>query len=184
MAVNATELLNERDEELKLLKERADKLGIKYSGNIGVDTLRAKVNERLEADNLKKELSTNKALLRQTVRKEQLKLVRIRLAVMNPAKRNWKGEIFTVANSVIGTVKKFVPYNPKFYENGYHVPYCIYTMLRDKKFLNITTQQKGPRIEVHTDLAPEFSIEVLPQLTKEELAQLAADQRAGNRIDN
>lgn len=184
MAVNATELLNERDEELKLLKERADLLGIKYSGNIGVDTLRTKINEKLENENLKKELKSNKAALRQHVQKEQLKLVRIRLAVMNPAKRNWKGEIFTVANSVLGTVKKFVPYNPKFYENGYHVPYCIYRMLKDKKFLNITTEQKGARIEVHTDLAPEFSIEVLPQLTKEELAQLAADQRAGNRIDN
>ena len=184
MSVDATALLNERDEELKLLKERADLLGIKYSGNIGVDTLRAKVNDKLEEVNLKKQMGKDKALLRQQIRKEQLKLVRIRLAVMNPAKRNWKGEIFTVANSVIGTVKKFVPYNSKFYENGYHVPYCIYTMLKDKKFLNISTEQKGPRVVVHTDLAPEFSIEVLPQLTKEELAQLAADQRAGNRIDN
>lgn len=170
-------------EELKLLKERADLLGIKYSNNIGLETLRAKVNEKLEESSIKKEAQDSKAMTRTQIRDEQLKLVRIRLTVMNPNKKAWRGEIFTVANSFIGTVKKFVPYNPKFYVNGYHVPNCIYGILKEKKFLNITTEDHNGKTEVRTDLVPEFSIEVLPQLSEKELEDLANAQAAGNRID-
>lgn len=175
----------DRAEELQLLKERADLLGIKYSNNIGLDTLRAKVNEKLEEKDIATESVTNKASLRAKIRKEQLKLVRIRLTVMNPAKKAWRGEIFTFANSVIGTVKKFVPYGPKFYTNGYHVPYCIYSLLKEKQFLDInTTTDKEGKINVTTQLVPEFSIEVLPNLTQEELDKLAMEQAAGNRLED
>lgn len=187
MSVDATALLNakeEREEELNTLKQIADRMGIKYSKNVGPETLKAKIAEKRELTEIAKEATNDKATLRKKIQAEQLKLVRIRLTCMNPAKKAWKGEIFTVANSVIGTVKKFVPYNPKFYTNGYHIPYCIYQMLKRKTFLHITTEQNGPRTEVHTEFVPEFAIEVLPQLTKEELEQLAADQRAGNRLDN
>ena len=179
--MESTEL--DRSEEMKLLKERADLLGIKYSNNIGLDTLRAKVNEKLEESSIQQEDKENKANTRAQIRAEQLKLVRIRLTVMNPVKKAWRGENFTVANSFIGTVKKFVPYNPKFYVNGYHVPNCIYGILKEKQFLNITTEDKGGKTEVRTDLVPEFSIEVLPPLTQEELDTLAKEQAAGNRID-
>lgn len=179
--MESTEL--DHAEELKLLKERADLLGIKYSNNIGLETLRAKVNEKLEESSIKQEEDSKKVATRADIRAEQLKLVRIRLTVMNPVKKAWRGEIFTVANSFIGTVKKFVPYNPKFYTNGYHVPNCIYGILKEKKFLNISTEEKGGKTEVRTDLVPEYSIEVLPPLTQEELEQLAIEQQAGNRID-
>lgn len=172
-----------RSEELALLKQRADQLGIKYSGNVGLDTLRARVNERLEEGVIAKEHQLNKNALRKKIKEEQLKLVRIRLSCLNPAKKGWRGEVFTVANPYIGTVKKFVPFDPKFYQNGYHVPYCIYKMLKGKKFLNIVTQQDGPRTNVTTTYSPEFGIEVLPQLTAEELTELAKAQQAGNRID-
>lgn len=170
-------------EELRLLKQRADLMNIPYSNNIGVDTLRNKINERLESDALKNQAKSSRVALRGQLRKEQLKLVRIRLTVMNPNKAAWRGEFFTVANSVIGTVKKFVPFNPKFYTNGYHVPYCIYKMLKDRKFLSITTEEEKGKTRVTTQFVPEFSIEVLPQLTKEELKELATAQAAGNRID-
>lgn len=173
----------DRTEELKLLKERADLLGIKYSNNIGLETLRTKVNEKLEESSIKQEEDSKKITTRADIRAEQLKLIRIRLTVMNPVKKAWRGEIFTVANSFIGTVKKFVPYNPKFYTNGYHVPNCIYGILKEKKFLNISTEEKRGKTEVRTDLVPEYSIEVLPPLTQEELEQLAIEQQAGNRID-
>ena len=170
------------NEELNSLKERATLLGIKFSNNIGVDTLRAKVNAKLEEGNLASEATGNKVALRKRVKDEELKLIRIRLSVMNPMKKAWRGEIFTVANSVIGTVKKFVPFGPNFYSNGYHVPNCIYKMLRDRTFLNISTVEKNGRITTQTEFLPEFSITVLPPLTKEELEELAAAQAAGNRI--
>ena len=135
------------NEELTELKQRADLMGMKYSNNIGIDTLKAKINERLEAANLVKDAQKNKVELRKKLQDEQLKLIRIKLQVMNPAKQAWRGEIFTVANSVVGTVKKFVPYNPKFYTNGYHVPYCIYKMF----YTNLTaTARHKPRAHTHT----------------------------------
>lgn len=171
-------------EELVLLKQRADLLGIKYSNNIGLETLRAKVNEKLENQNLDNQVHLDKVALRKKIQEEQMKLIRIRLNVLNPAKSAWRGEIFTIANSVLGTVKKFVPYDPKFYENGYHVPYCIYKMLQDKTYLNIkvTKDPRTGREVPHTSFAKEFGIEVLPALTREELAELAKEQAAGNRI--
>ena len=95
------ETINNAEEELKLLKERATLLGIKFSNNIGVDTLRTKVNEKLEEKSIKEESQLTKSAIRAKMRKEQLKLVRIRLTLMNPAKKAWRGEIFTIANSVI-----------------------------------------------------------------------------------
>ena len=83
--MESTEL--DRSEEMKLLKERADLLGIKYSNNIGLDTLRAKVNEKLEESSIQQEDKENKASTRAQIRAEQLKLVRISLTVMNPTKK-------------------------------------------------------------------------------------------------
>ena len=172
-----------RDEELALLKERADLMGIKYSKNIGIDTLKAKINERLEASEIKKDEEKSKTALRKQERDKQLKLVRIRLSVMNDAKKGWTGEIFTIANSVIGTVRKFVPYGAKYYKQGYHIPYCIYSLLKDKRFVSRSTKTVKGQIVVEEELVPEFSIEVLPELTPEELQKLAVEQAAGNRID-
>ena len=177
------ELTNDYKEELELLKERARVLGISFSNNIGLDTLRSKVNEKLEEAKIVKDAQKDKTAIREQARKEQLKLVRIRLSLMNPAKKAWRGEVFTFANEVIGTVKKFIPYNPKFYANGYHVPHCIYTMLKNKKFVNITVETTNGQLIPHPELVSEFAIEVLPPLTKEELAKLATEQAAGNRID-
>ena len=175
--------VKEREEEFLLLKERADLMGISYSKNVSLELLRARVNAKLEESNLKAEETQEKVDVRKQIQKEQLRLVRVRLTCMNPAKKAWRGEIFTIANSVIGTVKKFVPYDPKFYANGYHIPYCIYNHLKDKTYMDIKTHDTGSRVEVTPSFPLEYSIEVLPALTKEELAELATAQMAGNRID-
>lgn len=179
-----SENIQSAKEELALLKERADLMGIKYSNNISIETLKNKINEKLEASEIVKDEQSKKIDIRKKVRDEELKLIRIRLQVMNPAKLAWRGEIFTVANSIIGTVKKFVPYDAEFYTNGYHVPNCIYKMLKEKEYLHISTSNQNGKQQVTTQFVPEFSITVLPPLTKEELEQLAIEQAAGNRIDN
>ena len=37
--------------EIDVLKERADKMGLKYSPNIGLETLRTKIEKALNGDN-------------------------------------------------------------------------------------------------------------------------------------
>lgn len=112
---------------------------------------------------------------RARLRKEATKLVRIRLTCMNPNKKDLPGEIFTIGNRYIGTVRKFVPYVEQ--PDGYHVENCIFEELKNRKFLNIRTDKKGiPQ----TNYVPEFAIEVLPQLTQKELRALAQRQAMAN----
>lgn len=119
-----------------------------------------------------------KVALRQQQHREQMKLVRLRITNLNPSKKDLPGEIFTVANRVLGAVRKFIPYGEAT-ENGYHVPYWIYTQLKDREFLLIKTRKDSRgRTIVETSMAREFALEVLEPLTQVELARLAASQAA------
>ncbi len=178
--------------ELDLLKERATQMGLTFRSNIGVEALKAKIEQALsdEPENEDEDANTQAPAARamsrkereQEVRrkqmKEQMKLVRIRITNLNPLKKDLPGEIFTVSNRYIGTVRKFIPYGETS-ENGYHVPYCIYNELKQRKFNQVRTRklQMGAT-EITQKLVPEFAIEVLPQLTEKELEQLARQQAA------
>ena len=170
-------------EELETLKEIADRMGIKYSNNIGVDALKAKIEAIREEKSIKKEEELSTAERRKKLKEEQLKLVRIRLTCLNPAEKAKRGKIITIGNSIIGSCRKFIPYDPSFYKDGYHVPYCIYKVLEESTFQDTRTEEKNGQTIVHKALAKEFGITVLPPLTEEELKELAKAQQAGNRID-
>lgn len=120
--------------------------------------------------------------LAQHLKNEALKLVRIRISSMDPKKQDLKGEFFTVANEYIGNIKKYVPFGEQT-DNGYHVPQCIYEFLKNREFLHIQTRTVNGQIETKTRWVKEFAIEVLPDLTRAEIAALAADQRATGRLD-
>jgi hypothetical protein len=107
-----------------------------------------------------------------------MKLVRLRITNMDPKKKELPGEIYTVANDVIGTIRKYVPFGEKT-DEGYHVPYILYQMLKGRKFLSIRTVRgaNGSERVEHT-YANEFALEVLEPLTQDELNKLAAAQAA------
>ena len=180
--------------ELDMLKARAKMIGLVFSNNISVDTLREKIRAKLED----KESPEDKPVvgqvnalvpeetpqaktptLREYMVNTQMKLVRLRITNLDPKKKDIPGEIITVANEYLGTVRKYIPFG-EVTDNGYHVPYCIYTELESRKFLNIRTV-KDPRTgtnSVQSTMAREFALEILPTLTQEELARLAASQAA------
>lgn len=182
--------INQMKDEITLLKEQATLLGIQFSNNIGLETLKSRIQEKLKVDSDEEDMvtddtenSTNEKSERQKAIEEQTKLVRIRVTCMNPFKRDIPGGIFAVGNKYIGTVRKYVPYNTT--EEGYHVPNCIYELLKRKQFTQrIKVKDRsvlgGERIETRT--VSEFAIEVLPQLSEKELAKLAAEQKATGRI--
>jgi len=191
-------------DELATLKARAKVMGIKHSPNIGLEALKELVNTRTQE--VAKEtpativtpapqaptptVPENESPLqmqlrvRQELIAEQTKLVRCRIECMNPAKSDLKGEIFTTGNRFIGKISKFIAYGEDT-DDGYHIPFMLYQMLKDKKFLKITREKiKGTNNYVNTRrLVPEFSIEVLPQLTEQELKELADRQTAQKSID-
>jgi hypothetical protein len=189
------EIVAEVPDERTLLKQRADIMGIVYHPNIGTDKLKAKIQEKLDTpvDKLKSiskdELETieaaeagdvftqEKALtptqIAMALRKECLKLVRIRVTNMNPLNANRKGDIFSVGNSQIGFIKKFVPYNS---DVGYHVPQILLTQMQSKKFMTHYEVQVGNKKVKRHRLIPELAIEILPPLTTKELQELKQRQ--------
>jgi len=100
---------------------------------------------------------------------------------MNPNKKEWEGEMFTVSNSVVGTFKKYVPFNN---EDGWHVPTIIYKMLKDKQcqIFHTVKNSRGAKVR-KGKLIKEYAIELLPDLTLPQLQELAQKQALAHSID-
>lgn len=178
-------------DELTALKKRAEMLGIKFSNNIGINTLRERIEKALSDEPQESEVVQDEpaqealtprqklSRLRRKIRERDMALVRVRISCMNPDKSELQGEIITVSNSILGTVRKYVPFGEAT-ENGYHIPRIIYNVLKERKFLHIKSiqdkQKKTYRVE--KKWIKEFAIEELPPLTPKELKELADDQRA------
>ena len=181
--------------ELEVLKQRATLMNIKFSNNISVEKLREKIEAAQVKDEpvveatvnplgAKQEADVKKMTLGQKIRAEQTRLIRVRIQNLDPKKKDLPGEIITVANEYMGTVRKFVPFG-EVTDNGYHIPYCIYEFLKERKFINITTRKgKNGLPDIRATEAREFSIEVLPPLTEAELAQLAQAQIAAGSLND
>ena len=168
--------------ELEQLKAKADELGVSYHPQISAAKLREKLSavSGLEgfADEAKDE---NPEDSRAKLRREATKLVRINVTCMNPSKKEWPGEIITVGNQVVGTLRKYVPFNT---DEGWHVPQMIYEVLRDRQCQVFTTTKTKNGIGVRTGkLIKEFAIDVLPPLTPEELKELAQRQAMSNSVE-
>ena len=181
-------------DELATLKARADMLGIPYHPSIGVEKLKAKIEAKLNdapEENDEPEVKPpveapvvaveTEGQKRQRLRKQAAELVRIRVTCMNPAKREWEGEIITAGNSAVGTFKKYIPFNA---DEGWHVPRIIYNQLVERECQVFVTTKDGRGNSVRRGKSiKEFAIEVLPQLTQEELDELARRQAMAKSID-
>lgn len=186
-------------DELTLLKERAKVMGIPFSNNISLETLRKRVADKMEGKDEAPEVNAltgdpeiaqamaakplnpkaNAVALRKLMHAKQMRLVRVRITNMDPKKKDLPGEIWTVANEYLGTVRKFVPYGEQA-DDGFHIPYCLYRLLDSKRFLHIRDVKDRTTGIVRQDKvwAKEFSLDVLPTLTQGELDRLAAAQAA------
>ena len=172
---------NEIPSELDSLRARADQLGIDYRHNTGVAKLRNLVNQALSpAVESAPKIAAKKTetQLVAEARDEAGKLIRIRITCMNPNKKNWEGEIFSVGSAKLGTFKKFVPFDAP---DGWHVPNIIYNMIKERKcsVFHTSTSPSGAKTR-KSKLVPEFSIEILSPLTPEELRNLTRQQALVN----
>jgi hypothetical protein len=184
--------------DLLKVRARADALGVKYHHMAGVPKIQqaidihlAKVGTEQEAQAITKltvagllpEVPEDQivpksgvAFRAEQVRRNKLeanRLVRCIIQCMDPQKREWPGELFSVGSAKLGTFKKYVPYNSE----PYHVPKIIYDMLKEKKcsvFYN-AIGEKGHKTR-KSRLIPAYSIQVLDPLTPEELKTLSVKQ--------
>lgn len=176
-------------DELTVLKERASLMGISFHPSIGLDKLREKVNEAVTSTGTPDTSEPEEVVVQEDkpesdyqrrVRliKEANELVRVRVTCMNPAKKEWDGELFTVGNRTVGTFKKFVPFNA---EEGWHVPRIILQQIQERKcqiFITVRND-KGNKVR-EGKMIKEFSVEILPALSVEELNDLATRQAVAN----
>ena len=183
------------ENELQQLKDQATSMGLNFHPNIGIETLRTKLQEfkKMSQEEQQQEQQPQveqkiaepvltpeqrRSLLRSKQRKEQLRLVRVRIQNFNPAKKDLQGEILCVSNELIGDVKKYIPYQGEGAE-AWHVPYALYRHLQERVFTE-TKMVKGAnntRYPVRRQVK-EFQVTLLPQLTPEEIADLKKAQMA------
>lgn len=141
----------------------------------------ASIAELLKMDPTKIE---DPVLRRQAIRAQALKLVRISLANIDPADAQLPGAVISVTSKYTGKVSKYVPFGDEN-EAGWHVPQIILDYLQTQKFV-LRKEIRGGQFGIKrykTSYAKKYSIDILPPLTKDELASLAAKQQASHAID-
>lgn len=155
------------------LKAEADELGIKYSTNISA----VKLQEKIDSHNDTEQSPQDEV---DKLKKQAHKLIRVIIVPNDPMKREFQGEIFSVSNAVLGTYKKYVPYNQ---EEGYHLPKMMIDALKERKYQSFQ-EIKGKDGNMYTKsiLIPAFNIVELEPLSEKELKDLASQQQARNAI--
>lgn len=199
---NDDDNLSSPEAELAALKERAKLLGIPFSNNIGLDTLRKKVNAAVndedndDDDEQPVKVATepkikeggaphNETVMQRRARinSEAMALVRVRISNMNPEKAAWPGEWVGVVSKYTGSVRKYIPFGEAT-DGGYHIPKIIYDELIERKFqqIRVTKDAKGNE-KVTTRMVREYQVTILEPLTEAELKELAAAQQAAARVN-
>jgi hypothetical protein len=169
---------------------RADELGIKYHHNANDATIQKLIDAHVVDDpNAKPDniLSTEEcaplaegeyerkyATNAGSARRECSRLIRCRIQCMDPQKKEWPGEIVSVGSAKLGVFKKYIPFNSP---EPYHIPKIIYDMLTEKQctVFYTATDERGNKIRKGR-LVNAYAIEVLDDLTPDELSELARTQ--------
>lgn len=183
-------------QEREALKARCQLLGIQTQGNQSNETLRALIRAKQEDMDASARQANPAAFdeavetsegrtpsLREYLKSEALKLVRVRISCMNPQLAKLGSVIITTGNEYTGTVRKVVFFGEKT-ENGYHIPQIILNVLQRRKFQQIVEERghQGHMVP-RARWMKEFNIEILPSLTQKELNALKDRQLATNAID-
>ena len=190
--------MSEENNELDELKALADTMGVSYHPSIGIDKLREKMDEvdtalKPVADPVSeddptpaKKLVEQKSLKNKTqsAKDRAMKLVRIRLACMDPSKQGLPGEIFSTGNKYTGRIKKYVPY-----DTDWHVPSMLLKMIQARKTQIFVKKKErtdsGAMVEITKGKTVKaYSVEILPDLTEKELKELGQRQLARNGTDS
>lgn len=183
--------------KLQHVRAQADMLGVKYHHRAGVPKIQELIDAHLEAQNNPETLSTlveaaspeqpdvTEMVVPITAaefRKEQQRLnkqnagalIRCRVQCMDPQKKSWPGDIFSVGSAKLGTHKKYVPFDS---EEPWHIPKIIVDMLEEKmcSVFVMKTDDRGHKTKQSKQIKA-YNIAIEEPLTPEELKDLATRQ--------
>ncbi len=167
--------------ELDTLKQLAENKGIEFHPNIGLDKLKTKIAEydKRFAKAIEEPKRSSKMAAREEARKVAMKLIRVRIACMDPSKREWQGEWLSVGNSLLGFHTKYV-----LFDHEYHLTQFMVDNLKDRKFRMSKDIPDGKGGKISKNFFPNaYNVEILTPLDKKQLAELAADQAKRGAVD-
>lgn len=184
--------------ELDLLKERASRMGLTFHPSIGVGKLNDKIKAHTTSEKRKATIDAKKdtpapvkehgrldlskperiietkSEREKRIRSEALRQVRVRVACMNPNKKNWTGEILKISNSIVAPPKQFVPFDN---DEGWHIPYMLYLHLKERQCqVFVAGKGRNGQATAKAKLIREFSVELMDPLTPAEMKALAQRQ--------
>ncbi len=195
---NANEVQDTSDvqDELTNLKATAKTMGIKHHPAIGLDTLKQKIADHkagivpevapvaavAPAKAVVREYVETPEAMRVRLRLESMKLVRVVVTCLDPSKNELQSDMFSVSNSVIGTVKRVIPFNN---DEGWHIEKILLTLLQEKKcqIFRTVKDAKGRKVRKGS-LINAYSVVILPPLTAPELQSLKERQTATKSIED
>lgn len=127
-------------------------------------------------------LRTPEQIQRNISRMAAFQRTRVIVACVDPKQQKIRNRLMTVSNDVVGDIRMAIPYNNA---NGWYVPNMMLSalreakcvMMRDKKMENGDTTSEPY-------MGPMYNITVLPELTKQEVADLAAEQAKTGRLED
>lgn len=160
--------------QLELLKTQAEIMGIEYREDITEQALRKQLMDALAQADSGETISHAD---RKKLIKDSMKLERVIISPNATHMKEHQGQIFSVGNSILGYVNKFVLFNAE-----YHVPKIILDHIKDQKMQFFTTKVVNGEQLRESKLRPMYTVEVLDPLTKEELEDLAKSQAARHSI--
>ncbi len=179
---------NIADVELQILKDHAEDIGLKYHHKVGAAKLRAQIQAH-ESDTEEPDLKPEPEVVQTkrikpppgTKKRQANTLIRVRVTCMNPNKREWHGEVLACGNRFIGNIKKYIPFdNPE----GWHVPHILVDRMQKAK-CQIFVERRNSRGEKikQGKLIPEYNVEIMDPLTRDEMKALATQQALNHSID-
>lgn len=204
---------------LQQLKEIAVKLEFNHSPNIGLETLKSKLEVQAielgttldevaksmftySTDNAsvitseKAEISTKEKTEQEEIERlshlsfadvdsdkahkdeatqthEAMRLIRAIITCNNKNKTAYQGEIFCARNAVLPEVKKFIPFGVPF-----HIPKILLNVIKEKQYQQYRKEKRNGNVFNKAFLVPEYNIQELPPITRDELEAIKKKQLA------
>ena len=160
--------------KLDELKTYAEELGVTFGANISEATLK---NRILEAEEQRKAPPPVKPVLDiAALKQEALKLVRCIIAPMDSLKRDYEGDIFSVSNTYLPPIKRYVPFNQET-----HVEAALLEQIKEQMCTVFVKDRSQNRINnSKAEYIKAFAVTILAPLNSEEIDALKRSQAQRN----